>query len=90
MNFSLLKSTYSNRFRLPVFILPDSEYEDDYVSVIDLLKMKNNLFPKEEILWAKDPECTCIFTDKIPFSSFCSHTINSVFNIEDLKTKLNA
>ena len=83
LKFSILEQTYSNRFRIPLFLLPDTDFEDDYVSAIDLKKMENKIFGKKEIIWQLNPSDDISFDDNIPFSSFCSHNINSVFDIAD-------
>ena len=83
LKFSIFEQTYSNRFRIPIFLLPDTDYEDDFVSAIDLNRLENNFFGSNEIIWKLNPVDDMPFDDKIPFSSFCSHTINSVFDTAD-------
>ena len=80
LKYSILQQTYSNRFRIPLFLLPDMDFEDDYVSAIDLKRMENNFFHKNDIIWKIDPVDYHLSLDRIPFSSFCNHTINSVFD----------
>ena len=93
LKFSILEQTYSNRFRIPIFLLPDTDYEDDFVSAIDLKRLENNFFGSNEIIWKIDPVDDMRhmpFDDKIPFSSFCSHTINTVFDTADFSNALDS
>lgn len=85
LKYSILEKTYSNRFRIPIFLLPEMNFEDDYVSAIDLVKMENNFFHKNDIIWKMNPVDNFSSPDKIPFSSFCNHTINSVFDFSEFK-----
>ena len=87
LKFSILEQTYSNRFRIPLFLLPDMDYEDDYVSAIDLKRMESIFFHKEDIVWKIDPVDYSISSDRIPFSSFCNDTINSVFDTSEFKAQ---
>jgi len=87
LKFSILEQTYSNRFRIPLFLLPGMDFEDDYVSAIDLKRMENNFFHKNDIIWKINPVDYKISHDRIPFSSFCNHTINSVFDATEFKAQ---
>ena len=87
LKFSILEQTYSNRFRIPLFLLPGMDFEDDYVSAIDLKRMENNFFHKNDIIWKINPVDYKISHDRIPFSSFCNHTINSVFGATEFKAQ---
>ena len=87
LKFSILEQTYSNRFRIPLFLLPGMDFEDDYVSAIDLKRMENNFFHKNDIIWKINPVDYKISHDRIPFSSFCNHTINTVFDATEFKAQ---